>query len=327
MELENAITIALAIGALVVSVLAIVVSILFYRFQTQQAEKMAKDNADFAKEMHGLLGEIRVVTASTREQVQEQFTKMLDATLQRETTDLRAAVDSATDKGVRELHNRVEALEQLLPAGQGDTEAQTQLDALKQTVSSLSSAVDEAVIKATDAIHRERELEARLGAVTSGPVASYATPSRRASRFEKYTERARRVLMTFAQEEAQRFNHSYIGTEHILLGLVREEEGIAAKVLSNLGVELNKVRSAVEFIIGRGERIVSGEIGLTPRAKKAIELALDEARRLSHNYIGTEHLLLGLLREGEGVAAGVLESLGISLENARAETLKVMESG
>jgi len=133
--------------------------------------------------------------------------------------------------------------------------------------------------------------------------------------------------MTFAQEEAQRFNHSYIGTEHILLGLVREEEGIAAKVLSNLGVELNKVRSAVEFIIGRGERIVSGEIGLTPRAKKAIELALDEARRLSHNYIGTEHLLLGLLREGEGVAAGVLESLGISLENARAETLKVMESG
>ena len=100
-----------------------------------------------------------------------------------------------------------------------------------------------------------------------------------ASRFEKFSERARRVL-SLAQEEAQRFNHNYIGTEHILLGLVRETDGVAAKVLSNLGVELNKVRSAVEFIIGRGERSNSGEIGLTPRATKVIELAVDEARRL-----------------------------------------------
>jgi ATP-dependent Clp protease ATP-binding subunit ClpC len=110
-------------------------------------------------------------------------------------------------------------------------------------------------------------------------------------RFDKFTERARKVL-SLAQEEAQRFQHNYIGTEHLLLGLVREGEGVAAKVLSNLGVELNKVRSAVEFIIGRGDRIVLGEIGLTPRAKKVIELAVDEARRLNHHYIGTEHLLL-----------------------------------
>ena len=125
-----------------------------------------------------------------------------------------------------------------------------------------------------------------------------------ADRFDKFTERARRVL-TLAQEEAQRFNHNYIGTEHLLLGLVREGDGVAAKVLANLGVELNKVRSAVEFIIGRGDRAVLGEIGLTPRAKKVIELAVDEARRLNHHYIGTEHLLLGLVREGEGIAAGV----------------------
>ena len=125
-----------------------------------------------------------------------------------------------------------------------------------------------------------------------------------ADRFDKFTERARRVL-TLAQEEAHRFNHNYIGTEHILLGLVREGDGVAAKVLGNLGVELNKVRSAVEFIIGRGDRTVLGEIGLTPRAKKVIELAVDEARRLTHSYIGTEHLLLGLVREGEGIAAGV----------------------
>jgi len=144
-----------------------------------------------------------------------------------------------------------------------------------------------------------------------------------ASRFEKFSERARRVL-SLAQEEAQRFNHNYIGTEHILLGLVRETDGVAAKVLSSLGVELPKVRSAVEFIIGRGERASGGEIGLTPRAKKVIELAVDEARRLSHHYIGTEHLLIGLMREGEGVAAGVLESLGVNLDKVRAETSRVL---
>ena len=126
-------------------------------------------------------------------------------------------------------------------------------------------------------------------------------------RFDKFTDRARKVL-TLAQDEAQRFNHNYIGTEHLLLGLVREGEGVAAKVLDNLDVELAKVRTAVEFIIGRGDRPVVGEVGLTPRAKQVIELAIDEARRLSHNYIGTEHLLLGLVREGEGIAAGVLES-------------------
>ena len=143
------------------------------------------------------------------------------------------------------------------------------------------------------------------------------------SRFEKFSERARRVL-SLAQEEAQRFNHNYIGTEHILLGLVRETEGVAARVLSSLSVDLAKVRSAVEFIIGRGEKPAQGEIGLTPRAKKVVELAVDEARRMNHTYIGTEHLLIGLLREGEGVAAGVLESLGVSLDKVRSETHRIL---
>ncbi len=143
------------------------------------------------------------------------------------------------------------------------------------------------------------------------------------SRFEKFSERARRVL-SLAQEEAQRFNHNYIGTEHILLGLVRETEGVAARVLSSLAVDLSKVQSAVEFIIGRGEKPTQGEIGLTPRAKKVVELAVDEARRMNHTYIGTEHLLIGLLREGEGVAAGVLESLGVTLDKVRAETHRIL---
>src|SRR6188508_237928 len=133
-------------------------------------------------------------------------------------------------------------------------------------------------------------------------------------RFDKFTDRARKVL-TLAQDEAQRFNHNYIGTEHLLLGLVREGEGVAARVLENMNVEL---------IIGRGDRPVVGEVGLTPRAKRVIELAIDEARRLGHNYIGTEHLLLGLVREGEGIAAGVLESLGVNLDKVRHQVIHVL---
>lgn len=144
-----------------------------------------------------------------------------------------------------------------------------------------------------------------------------------AEQFEKFTDRARKVL-TLAQEEAQRFNHNYIGTEHLLLGLVRENDGVAAKVLANMGVQLSKVRSAVEFIIGRGESMVTSELGLTPRAKKVLELAVDEARRLNHHYIGTEHLLLGLVREGEGIAAGVLESLGVNLERVRTQVMQIV---
>jgi ATP-dependent Clp protease ATP-binding subunit ClpA len=145
-------------------------------------------------------------------------------------------------------------------------------------------------------------------------------------RFDKFTDRARRVL-TLAQEEATRFNHNYIGTEHLLLGLVRESDGVAAKVLQSLGVELNRVRSAVEFIIGRGDRMIVSQIGLTPRAKKVIELAVDEARQLGHHYIGTEHLLLGLVREGEGIAAGALESMGVNLDRVRVETVQVLSQG
>ncbi|HYT02993.1 MAG TPA: Clp protease N-terminal domain-containing protein [Candidatus Acidoferrum sp.] len=141
-----------------------------------------------------------------------------------------------------------------------------------------------------------------------------------------FTQEARKVL-SVARDEVMRLQHNYIGTEHLLLGLVHEGESVAAKVLSNLGVELNKVRSAVEFILGRGDRIVLGEIDLTPRAKKVIELSVNEAERLNHDYIGTEHLLLGLVREGEGIGAGVLESLGVTLEKVRAQTVMVLSRG
>ncbi len=148
----------------------------------------------------------------------------------------------------------------------------------------------------------------------------------RADKFAKFSDRARRVL-SLAQQEAQSFNHNYIGTEHLLLGLIRENEGIAALVLAARGVEVERVRAMVVHIIGRGDRIVLGEIGLTPRAKKVVELAVDEARRMNHHYVGTEHLLLGLIREGEGIAAGVLTSLGLSLAAVRAATLAMSNAG
>ncbi len=145
----------------------------------------------------------------------------------------------------------------------------------------------------------------------------------RGGNFDRFTERARKV-MQLAQEEAQHLHHNYIGTEHLLLGLLREGEGVAGKVLTRLGVDLEQARQAGEGIVGRGDHLVSGEIGLTPRAKKVVELAVDEARRLHHHFLGTEHLLLGLLREGEGVGAGVLKSFGLSLQEVRANVIQVL---
>ncbi len=147
-----------------------------------------------------------------------------------------------------------------------------------------------------------------------------------ASRFDKFSERARHVL-TLAQEEAQLRNHTFIGTEHILLGLLREEDGVAAKVVEGLGMNLTKLYSAVEDAIKRIEVPPIGETGLTPQAKRIIELAIDEARQLTHNYIGTEHILLGILRQGEGIAVGVLGSFDITLERARAEVVRILNQG
>jgi hypothetical protein len=145
-------------------------------------------------------------------------------------------------------------------------------------------------------------------------------------RFDKFTDRARRAL-TDAQREAARFHQNYIGAEHLLLGLIGVEDGVAAKALVNLGVELSKVRTAVEFLIGSGDRPTAGEVGLTPAAKRVIELAIDEARSLGHRYIGTEHILLGLLREGENVGGAVLESLGVTLAVARREVVRLAPAG
>jgi ATP-dependent Clp protease ATP-binding subunit ClpC len=134
--------------------------------------------------------------------------------------------------------------------------------------------------------------------------------------FERFTDRARRVVV-LAQEEARMLNHNYIGTEHLLLGLIQEGEGVAAQALDALGISLEDARRDIEEIIGQGPAVPTGHIPFTPRAKKVLEFALREALQLGHNYIGTEHILLGLVREGEGVAAQVLQKLGADLARVR----------
>ncbi|MFM2164957.1 MAG: hypothetical protein RL325_1394, partial [Planctomycetota bacterium] len=145
--------------------------------------------------------------------------------------------------------------------------------------------------------------------------------------FERLTDRARKV-MALANQEAQRLNHEYIGTEHILLGLVKEGSGVGANVLKNLDIDLRKVRLEVEKLVKSGpEMVTMGKLPQTPRAKKVIEYAIEEARNLNHNYVGTEHLLLGLLREHDGVAAQVLMNLGLKLEEVREEVLNLLGAG
>ena len=142
--------------------------------------------------------------------------------------------------------------------------------------------------------------------------------------FDRFNDRAKRTL-ALAQDEAIRFNHNYIGVEHLLLGLIREGEGVAARVLNSLGVDLAKARTSVEFIIGRGDSATApSEITLSPRTKKVIELAIDEARKLGHSHVGTEHLLLGVVREGQSIGAGILQSLCVSLEQVRHQVIATL---
>ncbi|MFA7283689.1 MAG: Clp protease N-terminal domain-containing protein, partial [Candidatus Omnitrophota bacterium] len=144
--------------------------------------------------------------------------------------------------------------------------------------------------------------------------------------FNRFTERARKVII-LAKEEARRFNHDYIGTEHILLGLIREGEGVAAAVLQKLDVSLENIRLEIEKLVQPGPATqIIGDIPFTPRAKKALELSAEEARSLGHNYIGTEHLLLGLIREGEGIASQVLMNLGMDLNSVRNEVMGLLGS-
>src|SRR5436190_538005 len=145
--------------------------------------------------------------------------------------------------------------------------------------------------------------------------------------YERFTDRARKV-MQLANQEARRFNHEYVGTEHILLGLVREGSGVAANVLKNLDIDLRKIRLEVEKIVRSGPDMVTmGKLPQTPRAKKVIEGAIEEAKNCNQHYVGTEHLLLGLLREQEGVAAQILMNLGLILGGVRAEVLNLVAGG
>lgn len=300
MEFQDVIIVGLAIAALALSIISIVFGIIFFRMQMQQARSMMKDTSDFTQQMNALLNEIRINQNVTGQQIKDQYDKLLDAALQGSGSSINVAATSAVQ--VEELNKRLDSLEEAVTGLKEPEKVEVQIRDLRRSMEALNTTVRQL---ATHVTEEERERP------------------RPKVRFEKFSERARRVL-TLALEEARHFNHNYIGTEHILLGLVREHEGVGHRALIKLGVSMSKVRAAVEFIIGRGEEPSTGEIGLTPRAKRVIELAVDEAENLGHSYVGTEHLLLGLLREGEGIAAGVLESFGVTLEKARAEVVKLL---
>ncbi|HLQ60746.1 MAG TPA: Clp protease N-terminal domain-containing protein [Candidatus Acidoferrales bacterium] len=144
--------------------------------------------------------------------------------------------------------------------------------------------------------------------------------------FDRFTERAKKVL-SLAQQEAERANHSYIGTEHLLLGLLQETEGVAAKVLTRLGIGIDKVRQTIESVLGRNERLIIQQIIPTSRVKKVIEIAFQEAQQMGDNYVGTEHLLLGLMVEGEGIAAHVLVDLGVNLPEVKKQVVGLRKAG
>jgi ATP-dependent Clp protease ATP-binding subunit ClpA len=227
---------------------------------------------------------------------------------------VKKVIDLAIDEARKLGHSHV-GTEHLLLGIVRDTENPA-LKALESLGVSLE-AVRHNVIATLGQPHRE------VGA--SAPMApSYQSPRSFAGPFDRFDHRAKRVL-ALAQDEAIRFNHNYIGTEHLLVGLIREEEGVAARALIKLGVELAKARSALEFIIGRGDSATSpSEITLSPRTKKIIELAIDESRRLGHGHVGTEHMLLGLAREGEGIASGILESLGVTMDKVRHAVMEAL---
>eukprot|EP00850_Spirogloea_muscicola_P024886 SM001693S02572 [mRNA] locus=s1693:302:1988:+ [translate_table: standard] len=181
-------------------------------------------------------------------------------------------------------------------------------------------------VSAVDSLGWQPSQDLRSVVAASVAAAGHSSGSRKGqtvAMFERFTEKAIKVIM-LAQEEARRLGHNFVGTEQILLGLIGEGTGIAAKVLKSMGVNLKEARVEVEKIIGRGSGFVAVEIPFTPRAKRVLELSLEEARQLGHNYIGTEHLLLGLLREGEGVAARVLENLGADPSNIRTQVIRMV---
>ncbi len=177
-------------------------------------------------------------------------------------------------------------------------------------------------MKAEIAKTEERTVTSLLVELLSASLAGYRAAWVPAEHRGKLTRRAQHSL-ALAAEEAKGLNHNYIGTEHLLLGLLREGEGIAFQVLTKVGVEIAQVRSQIEEVIGRGEEPVSGKLDYTPRARRTLALAMEEARDHGHHYLGTEHLLLGIINEGNGVGAGILESLGVTAK-ARLQTFAVL---
>ena len=300
MDLQDPIIIGLAIAALILSILSIVFGIIFFRMQMQQASSMTVENLKFTQEMKILLGEIRISQTATEQQMTGQFDKVLDAALHGGgISPVDAAASSAVQ--LKELEDRFKSFDE---AVKGPGVVESQIDDVKDRIEKLTKTVSQL---ATGVVEEERQ--------------------RPRSRFEKFSGRAR-VVLTAAQEEAAHLYNREINPEHILLGIIRDTDSVASRALTNLGVDLDRVRSAIEFVVPKAEEIITvseGGKALAPQGKVAIELAIDEAQRFGHDYIGTEHLLLGILLEA-GIAASVLHSLDVTLQKTRNEVVKILSA-
>ncbi|MEX2047194.1 MAG: Clp protease N-terminal domain-containing protein [Chloroflexota bacterium] len=309
----------------------------FDRFNDRAKRVLALAQDEAIRFNHNHIGPEHLLLGLAREGegIAARALEALGATLSK----LRATVEKVVGRGDATISPReitlsphtkriIEyAIEEASKLGHNDVGTEHLLLGLVRHSGHLSGGVLEAADMSLESI-REKVIE-MLGQPTpdAAPPSSLRSLTTFASfggTLDRLNDRARKVL-AYAQEEAIRFKHNYIGTEHLLLGLVREGESAAARALNSLGVELSKVRTAVEFIIGTGEAVnmpsSPSELTISPRAKKVLELAIDEARKLGHSDVGPEHLLLGLVREGEGIASGVIESLGVTLAKVRQQLI------
>jgi len=302
----------------------------FDRFNDRAKRVLALSQDEAVRFNHNYIGTEHLVLGLAREGegVAARALEALDVNL----STLRSAVekiigrgDSTTSPSEITLSPRTKkvielAIDEARKLGRGDVGTEHLLLGIVREGGHIGAHILEAAGVSLDSV-RDKVIEL-LGQPTSHtppspPLQAVTTFASFGGTLDRFNDRAKRVL-ALAQNEAIRFNHNYIGTEHILLGLIREEEGVAARSLRTLGVELDKARTALGFIVGRGDAVTTpSEITLSPRTKKIIELAIDEARKLGQTRVSTEHILLGLAREGEGIASGILESLGVTMDKVR----------
>lgn len=296
MDILDIIVICLAVFALAVSIISVAFNIVFFRMQINLTNKIMKDSTTLQEETKTILNEIRITQDITGKQVKDQYDKLLDAAIQ---TSGKKDYAASSAKEIQEVNERLKSLEQTVDEGSSADKLKEEIEELKASFSNLN-----------------RSMRTILSSTTKwSPVRT------KPSRFEKFSENARRSL-NISQQEAKRLKSASIDVVHLLLGLLHDEKFRAYKIISSLKVDIGKIRESLEYFSPEDSEIKE-EIGLTPQAKRVIEFAIHESRQLEAGYIGTEHILLGILSE-KGTVAAVLNEYGITREKTREKIIKTV---